>query len=200
MAEYENDIDPFINRTITSYPVRVIFKDNGLIEKIQYDNRESNSSYHLKTGIIRTMQLDWAQIQKAVNANGPKEFVTLLAGREGTCNVKTDVKIDSSDDFCVNLERQIRDCAPLPDYNKYEKFPDSTKKWHFHFDNGHAANFHHAKIEIEDFFAPDATINIKTGFKFEECVPFREELDASALTDVVRLFQIPKKEGKKEEA
>lgn len=191
ISEYANKNEEEPNRSISDYPVRAIFNGNGLIEKLQFDDRESDGSYHLKTGIIRTLQLDWTQIQAGVKSDAAKEFEVKIPGRKGECKAITTLKVRSELDFCVNVARKISDCTHTPP-NSYEKFKDSTKKWHFHFDGSHVKNFHHAKVEIEDFYRENNTILIKSGFKFEGCHKYEGEFNTSELKDVERDFVIPK--------
>lgn len=192
ISDYLNPDESEPSRELSDYPVRVIYKDNGLVEKLQFNDLETDASYHLKTGIIRTMQMDWTQVQAGLKTDGVKEFQAAIPGRKGECQAKTEVKVDSDKEFCVNMERKFADCThTMP--NTYEKFKESTKKWHFHFDKDHAKNFHHAKIEVEDFYRADDTIYIKSGFKFEGCQKYEGQINANDLTDVEREFKPPRK-------
>lgn len=185
--EYVNDKEPTASTDISLYPVRAFFDDHGKISKLQLNANEVDSSYHLKVGIIRALQLDWAKIQDALKSDGEKEFETTVATRSGECKLKGSVHADSATEVCVTMTRKISDCTSQY-VNDYEKFKDSSKKWFFHFDHHHAKNFHHAEITIEDYFKADENILIKSGFHFHGCHPIEGEWDASNLEDGNRQF------------
>lgn len=192
ISEYSN-AGPEPSNEVSQYPVRVVYRANGVIEKIEYDDRETDASYHLKNGILRTLQLPWTNIQTAAREDGEKEFSAQLPRSKGSCQAQTKVEVRSAVDFCVAITRKLGDCTGGPKGIPYEKFQESTKEWHYHF-SPEAKNFHHAKINIENFISAEETISIKSGFAYEGCNKFEgADWNTSELKEIIREFVIPKR-------
>lgn len=199
IAEYENSREPDAgNRDLSAFPVRVTYDESGKIAKIETSPQESDSSYHLKKGVVRTLQLDWAAVKLALDGTGPETFDTQIKSKTIECKVSTHIHraADNTNDFCVHSTRKHTDCNSKFIPTDYEKFKDSKKEWKYHFNTAKAVNFEHLKIRIEDYFKPDENMLISSGFEFKGCNEKLDTWDSSDLQEIHRPLPFRKPETK----
>lgn len=178
------------DQSLSNFPVRASYDSMGLLTKIETNPHESDFSYHIKKGIISTLQLPWTQIQDALHDKGPLEFATNITAKSSTCKINHLVHKMNDHEVCVTATRKVNDCdnAKYFQLDTYEKAKESKKVWKYHFDTEKTQNLHHVDIDIEDYFKPDENILINSGFKFKGCETLNGEWDDSNLQDIYRKF------------
>lgn len=175
--------------TLGNFPVRVSYDTVGKIQKIETNPKESDFSYHIKKGIISTLQLPWQNIQNALHDKGPLEFDKNITAKSSTCKINHLVHKMNDHEFCVTATRKIGDCDNARYFQTdYEKFQDSKKVWKYHFDTLQSKSLHHVDIDIEDYFKPEENILINSGFKYKGCENLDGEWDDKELEDIYRQF------------
>lgn len=147
---------------LVDHPVRVTYDDDGLISKVEFTPTETDSSFHFKNGIVRTIQLNWKRIQDEI-ANGgpaPSEFDTQTKVRDQECTITTRIHraMDTGDHFIVHSERKAGECGR-----------NGKKDWRYTFDTSKAKNFQELTVDIETPMKGDKVTQIASGFHFKGC-------------------------------
>lgn len=177
--------------TLVNFPVRVSYNTIGTIHKIETNPKETDFSYHLKKGLISTIQLPWQDIRNALHDKGPLEFDTNITAKSSTCKINHLVHKVTENEFTVTATRKISGCDNSRYFKSdYEKFRDSKKVWTYHFDTLQAKNFQRLDIDIENYFKPEENILINSGFTFGGCEVIDGVWDDTELEDIFRQFTV----------
>uniref|UniRef100_A0A336MTQ6 CSON007156 protein n=1 Tax=Culicoides sonorensis TaxID=179676 RepID=A0A336MTQ6_CULSO len=172
---YEN-----ATRKLSNYPIRAYFDDNGKITRYDADPNDPEESVTTKKPIVATTQLDWTQVKNALTT--PSEFKSEIDGLTSKCNIAYNVnKIDSG--FGVLASRNALECTgPMQsEYEKYDKYKESTKVWKFTFDQSQKTNFVALTVDVVDYFGPGKTVVIDSGFTFRGCDTFTDQWDVTGI-------------------
>uniref|UniRef100_A0A336LY63 CSON005618 protein n=1 Tax=Culicoides sonorensis TaxID=179676 RepID=A0A336LY63_CULSO len=174
---------------LSNFPVRVSYHTDGKLNKIETNAGESDFSYHIKKGIISTLQLPWQNVQDALHDKGPFEFDINITAKSSTCKINHQVHKINDNEFGVTATRRITDCDNTQYFQSdYQKFKESKKVWKYHFDTVTTKNLHHVDIDIEDYFKMDENILIKSKFMYKGCKAIDGEWDDKNLENIYRKF------------
>jgi len=185
LQTYENPKHSNGEREISTFPARVTYDDSGRIAKVEFNPEETDASFHLKRGIIHTLQLDWKEVQAKMASSSHDEFEsTLIKPKEYKVITHVHQEADKPQQFCVHVNRD----ANYMKSGDSEKAKESKKSWLYHFDLEKAKNFEHLTINIDDHFPEKSNILIKSGFVFQGCNAKEGEWDASNLQEFDRPF------------
>lgn len=174
-----------------THPVRVTFDDSGKIVKFENHPEETDFLYHFKKSILKSIQLDTAQVNAHKDSHDGASFHSDITDTHGkTCNIEYHVHRLDDDRLEVRGVRDVTKCNPASS-NTYAKYKDSRKTWDYHFDKSIARNLLHLDIHAENFFAADQHLVHKIGLNFNWCEKPVKVWDVSGLAEEIRTYKAP---------